>query len=133
MKRNFLLFSSLALFLSLPLAAQTPADCATQALTQLGTPAPTFMTYLPPDECIPSYTCGDRQYTSITFIRQKPNYVCVYRCEYTETCVDHNCNEGSYQQPGSHRVRIYGYGPGECPSADQVMCTTGEWIPEGTE
>ena len=129
MKRNFLLFSSLALFLALPLAAQTPADCATQ-LAQLGTPTPTFMTS---PECIPSYACGNRQYTSITFIRQKPNYVCVYRCEYTETCVDNHCNEGSYEQPGAHRVRIYGYGPGECPSADQVMCTTGEWIPDGTE
>nr|HRC86955.1 hypothetical protein [Thermoanaerobaculia bacterium] len=45
----------------------------------------------PDPGCTPSFDDCSRQLNAITFVRQKPNYVCVYRCDYTDTCHDTAC------------------------------------------
>jgi hypothetical protein len=143
MRKAFRLALFGALLLALPLAAEEQKTAAASAneLPTLSALAGAVLKSCPPAPqictedpiCTPSYSC-DRTYDSISFIRQKDNGMCVYRCTYSESCHDTStCHEPDTFNTGAHRVRIGPYDPGACPAADINFCTGGEWIPDGAE
>lgn len=75
-------------------------------------------------DCIPSYD-DCTQTEAISFVRQKPNYVCVYQCTTTSTCFDTACGRITPQVTTvSYRVRSEPVAPPEpCLAPDVWMCT----------
>jgi hypothetical protein len=126
----------LALFgalLAFPLAADQPAKSSQEscdvALSQMSTAQFKSCPLYDPDceNCIPEYNLCTRQYDSIAFVRQKPNYVCVYSCNYTDTCYDSACGQPfPVVTSGTFRVRSepYEYPWDGCPPADIDFCST---------
>ena len=127
-------FAFLASLLALPLAAaqpaaRSPAATDSNALNVLANAL--FQTVCPQSQpgcnggCIPQYdNCDAGQYT-IEFVRQKPNYVCVYHCTFTQVCHDSVCNPDDFIiNTSSFRVRTDPIPPPDtCPAADVGMCT----------
>lgn len=76
--------------------------------------------------CTPSFDDCDREITGVNFVRQKPNWVCVYQCTYTDTCYDSVCDEPfPTVTSGGYRVRTEPIlPPASCPAPSLEMCTT---------
>ena len=120
----------LGVLLAVPLAADQPATSSPESCVLSLSPVATAESKIIcpqqfPDceNCFPNYVCS-RQYDSVTFVRQKPNLVCVYSCDYTDTCTDVSCGGGDLITSGTHRVRSEPneYPLGGCPPADIDFC-----------
>jgi hypothetical protein len=118
----------LGALLALPSFAAQPAKPSLGTFLQALSPAAAAQakTVCPlglPSCCEPIITC-ETQYTSVEFISQKPNGVCVYRCGQTVTC-DNSCG-GSTSTSSFFRVRsaVGQFPVGGCPPADISFCTT---------
>lgn len=120
----------LGVLLAMPLAADQPASSSSESCALSLSPMATAQSkiicpqQLPDCEnCISHYVCT-REYNSVTFVRQKPNLVCVYACDYTDTCTDETCDEPDTITNGGHRVRSepYEYPLDGCPPADLNFC-----------
>ena len=95
--------------------AQAKTIVCTQGQTGCGGCVPTF------DDCRP------RDYSGVSFVRQKDNGVCVYQCPYTQKCYDTSCGDPNpITLTGSFRVRseVGQYAMGACPAADPSFCST---------
>ncbi|MFL6263486.1 MAG: hypothetical protein ACJ76Y_27655 [Thermoanaerobaculia bacterium] len=116
----------LGALLALPLSAAQKTEPSLSAFLQTLSPAATAQakTICPlsqPSCCEPDVTCNT-DYTSVEFLYQKANGVCVYRCGYTDTCYD-SCGHPSSSTSGFFRVRGQ-FQPGGCPAADISFCST---------
>jgi hypothetical protein len=125
----------LGALLAIPLAAAEPAKSTPVANPPALSPLAQalFQTVIctqglqPPNCCEPSFDDCNTQYTSVSFVRQKPNGVCVYQCQDTVTCYDSTgCSPGHTTTFGSFRVRSeVGQFPMDgCPAADINFCVT---------
>ena len=126
---RYALFGALMAF---PLAAAEPAAPAAESpeVSSLAIgPMATAQNKSPNCPADASYDNCSRQYNSIAFVNQKPNYVCVYVCYYTDTCYDSVCSlPFPTNTNGTLRVRSqpYEFLWGGCPEANINFCTTME-------
>lgn len=136
-------YALLGALLVVPLAAAEPAatsPAANPAINPL-TSSPLFGALsksqvctqsVPPVCCEPDYSDCEKVFTGVSFVRQKPNNVCVYQCPYNDVCSDTTgCTTGHTTTLKGLRVRsqIGDYPPGGCPAADISFCTTMEIDP----
>ena len=125
-------YALLGALLAVPLAAAAPAKSspAFKPLTLSPAAEAVFEAVCPegwPDCCVPSFDDCSTQYTSVSFVRQKDNGVCVYQCQDTVTCYDSTgCSPGHTTTFGSFRVRseVGQFPMGGCPAADISFCST---------
>lgn len=131
-------FVVLGALLAVPLAAAEPAQSSSKSVSAdsgilafdpMSTAQVKSCPIEDPDcNCHPQYTyCPTRTYNSISFVNQKPNYVCVYVCYYTDTCYDTACGRQAPIYPtGTFRVRSepYEFPWGGCPAANISFCST---------
>jgi hypothetical protein len=120
-------FALLGTLLAVPLAAAEPAAQSPEVSSLAIGPMATAQNKSPNCPADASYDlCDARQYNSISFVNQKPNYVCVYVCYYSDTCHDTVCHLPDSTTGGSFRVRSepYEYPWGGCPAANISFCST---------
>ncbi len=121
----------LGALLALPLSAAQKGEPSLTAFLQSLNPAATAQKVqictegLPGCHCAPTHC--DTTYPEFSFVRQKPNTVCVYQCLKNVTCTDACGNETSNTDT-SYRVRSAEgqYGFGQCPAASETICKTME-------
>jgi hypothetical protein len=122
----------LGLLLTVTLASAEPAKSSPAASPLALNPASqaVFQTIICPlgqttCPCIPDFSICSDQDTSVSFVKQKGSGVCVYQCQFTETCYDSTgCSTGHTTTFGSFRVRSAAgqYPIGGCPAADISFC-----------
>jgi hypothetical protein len=120
----------LGALLALPLSAAQKAEPSLTAFLQSLNPAATAQNTqictqgLPGCNCVPDTICTVT-YTDVSFVRQKPNTVCVYQCTKNTSCND-SCGNPSSSTDSFFRVRSAEnqYGFGQCPAADINFCST---------
>lgn len=95
-------------------AASTPVDQHANRLTTMSC------------ACQPAIVeCGPQVLDSVTFLYQKPDYVCVYQCSVHQDCTQISCDcaESPVQVPGSYRGRVGPVNPpDQCPPPDPSIC-----------
>jgi len=82
------------------------------------------------EQCPASTTCGSKNYTGISFVKQKDNGKCIYECTYSVSCTTTDCTgDYPFTDSGAERWRIGPYPAGQCPAPDMSICGGG-WSAE---
>jgi hypothetical protein len=75
--------------------------------------------------CIPVFQCS-RLFSTCSFYKQKASGVCVYICNYVDTCVDTSlCYAEPTTTNGQQKFKIGPFPPDNCPFGDASFALTG--------
>ncbi len=79
-----------------------------------------------PCQCQVQNICGQKNYGTCSFVKQKPSGVCVYCCHYTQACTITNCNcsQDNYTATGCDNFKTGPLQQGACPSNPDVLSLT---------